>query len=583
MIRHFLLIVFCIISTTLAQAGEWREYPLPLKMIPRVSGTFGEFRRNHIHQGLDLRTFAQNGIRIYSPADAWIKSIHASNINSGFGQAIYLKHRDGYSSVYGHLMRFHSLHQLQAAFELYQLMTAGDYFMIHMPEGWLPVRRGEFFAYTGDKGSGLSHLHYEIISPRGDYLNPFPSKQHGAADKKAPSIVAVFVHHLDKLTNGQRTHRCSAIVTEERLFRCSEPLPVDGLFALKISAADTINAINTVAIYRADVLLEGKRIFQLVLDAMKPEDSRNTFLLYDRLRTRFAPPLYTYNLFLPQQQSENLPAYVKEQINKGWIDTSDWAENEIRQIRIILSDISGNTSSVELTVQKKSAKQPEQTRGGSYNLNPGQSPDRQAGELTIYGTKLNSKAFLSISTAKAGKLPGLQTISKKYTIKFYSLSGREKIEACIRSNRQQQRGLYNSEGALLSGIYQPRRKGYCTTLTEGATLLVADDHLPPTISQPYTYGPLGQSQLTLAVYDGGSGIKTNQIDLVLGGYLLTEDEKVRIGLYYDRDRKGFVLNTGFMPDASRHQQGKPIPLQVRVYDNAGNASSWFRGFIYIPQ
>ncbi|MEL7221662.1 MAG: M23 family metallopeptidase, partial [Bacteroidota bacterium] len=74
----------------------------PVKGGMQLTGTFGELRGNHFHAGLDIRGAV--GRPIYAIADGFVSRLLVSV--SGYGQAIYLQHPSGHTSVYGHLNRF---------------------------------------------------------------------------------------------------------------------------------------------------------------------------------------------------------------------------------------------------------------------------------------------------------------------------------------------------------------------------------------------------------------------------------------------------------------------------------------------
>jgi len=63
----------------------------PLEIPIQLSGTFGEFRSNHFHAGIDIRTQGKTGVKVKSVQNGWINRIRIST--SGYGKAIYIQHR----------------------------------------------------------------------------------------------------------------------------------------------------------------------------------------------------------------------------------------------------------------------------------------------------------------------------------------------------------------------------------------------------------------------------------------------------------------------------------------------------------
>ena len=66
-----------------------------------VSGSFGELRPNHFHAGVDFSANYKIGDPIYAPADGVVNRLKVSAF--GYGKAVYVRHNNGYTTVYGHL------------------------------------------------------------------------------------------------------------------------------------------------------------------------------------------------------------------------------------------------------------------------------------------------------------------------------------------------------------------------------------------------------------------------------------------------------------------------------------------------
>jgi murein DD-endopeptidase MepM/ murein hydrolase activator NlpD len=77
----------------------------PVKPPYLFAGSFGELRPNHFHSGLDFRTQGQTGMPVFAVKDGYVSRVGISP--TGYGNALYMNHSDGTTSVYGHLERFH--------------------------------------------------------------------------------------------------------------------------------------------------------------------------------------------------------------------------------------------------------------------------------------------------------------------------------------------------------------------------------------------------------------------------------------------------------------------------------------------
>ena len=64
----------------------------------------GELRSSHFHAGIDIKTGGQEGLPILATKSGYITRIKIST--GGYGNALYMLHPDGNTSVYAHLREF---------------------------------------------------------------------------------------------------------------------------------------------------------------------------------------------------------------------------------------------------------------------------------------------------------------------------------------------------------------------------------------------------------------------------------------------------------------------------------------------
>lgn len=203
-----------LVFVSLGAAGD--PYPKdvfrsPLGIDLFLSGSFGEMRANHFHTGLDIRTNGQTGYRIYAVADGWVERIAVSP--TGYGNALYVNHDNGYQSVYGHLERFEGA----LADYVRSAQYARRSFAVDLaPErNRFRVLKGDVIAWSGNSGSsGGPHLHFEIRDaatsrPINPLLFGMPVK-----DTTPPRIHALRAYPLAhdarvEVTRGGRTTRAS--------------------------------------------------------------------------------------------------------------------------------------------------------------------------------------------------------------------------------------------------------------------------------------------------------------------------------------------------------------------------------------
>ncbi|MGB0311370.1 MAG: M23 family metallopeptidase, partial [Schleiferiaceae bacterium] len=98
------ILLLGIFLTPLVQNAQTFEPQPPLDIPLVLSGTFAELRGNHFHGGIDIKTQGRSGLKVYSVADGYVSRIAVSPY--GYGNAMYIRHPEGYTSVYGHLNAF---------------------------------------------------------------------------------------------------------------------------------------------------------------------------------------------------------------------------------------------------------------------------------------------------------------------------------------------------------------------------------------------------------------------------------------------------------------------------------------------
>ncbi|TNE52000.1 MAG: M23 family metallopeptidase [Bacteroidetes bacterium] len=126
----------------------------------RLSGTFGELRANHFHTGIDISSKTGTvGLPVYAPADGFVDRIKVQE--TGYGNALYIRHPNGYTTVYGHLDRFAP--EVEKYVREVQYKRERFSVDLYPKDGLFPVKKGAQIANMGNSGSsGGPHLHFEI-------------------------------------------------------------------------------------------------------------------------------------------------------------------------------------------------------------------------------------------------------------------------------------------------------------------------------------------------------------------------------------------------------------------------------------
>jgi len=81
-----------------------QDYTWPTDAGTMYSSNFGEYRDNHFHMGIDIKTSEQEGASVIAISDGYVSRMVANY--TGFGKALYLTTSDGKTAVYAHLSQF---------------------------------------------------------------------------------------------------------------------------------------------------------------------------------------------------------------------------------------------------------------------------------------------------------------------------------------------------------------------------------------------------------------------------------------------------------------------------------------------
>jgi murein DD-endopeptidase MepM/ murein hydrolase activator NlpD len=158
------LILLSFFDAAAQNALQSKPYPqnyfrYPLDLPPSTAGSFGELRPSHFHSGLDFKTNQRIGYPVHSVFDGYISRVRIQF--GGFGQAIYVTHPNGYTSVYGHIDRFTP--QVAKYIRDYQYKNQTFVADINLPSGVFPVCKDDIIAWSGNRGGSAGpHLHFEL-------------------------------------------------------------------------------------------------------------------------------------------------------------------------------------------------------------------------------------------------------------------------------------------------------------------------------------------------------------------------------------------------------------------------------------
>jgi hypothetical protein len=258
-----------------AAAGTPPARPWPLDLPPVLTSTFGEFRSNHLHAGIDLATNGAVGAVCRAVGDGSVVRMRMSPF--GYGKALYIQQDGGPLVVYAHLSRFAAPMAARARAEQRRL---GRYtFDLSIPAGEMRVRTGEIVAWSGQTGVGVPHLHFELRD--GDVARNPQTAGFAVRDRIAPTLSEVRVVPLDAASHVQGG-------TEGRILAAGgAPLAVAGRLGFTVRASDRAAADgHRQAPYRMELRVDGQVLYRVVQERFDYADNHHLILEYDQERLR---------------------------------------------------------------------------------------------------------------------------------------------------------------------------------------------------------------------------------------------------------------------------------------------------------
>lgn len=319
-------------------------FKLPMKIPMVLSGTFGEFRSNHFHAGIDIKTQGREGIEIKASAEGYISRIKVSTY--GYGKVLYITHPNGYQTVYAHLKKFAPkiekfVKEKQYRNEKYEIQ------FFPKPEDF-PVEQLELIGYSGNTGSsGGPHLHFEIRDQLSRPMNPFLFGLDHAKDTKRPTIRNVYAYTASPnahINFKQGRTKLKLVKQSNGNFKVPE-IKAAGQVFFGVEAYDQLDyAFNKNGYYEVFGNLNGSQLF------------RSTFNRFSYDETRFLNRMIDFSYYLERKKRiHKLKSYSYNKldinnidINNGIISIEDSLDFNYT---LKVKDFNGNSTSVQIPIK----------------------------------------------------------------------------------------------------------------------------------------------------------------------------------------------------------------------------------------
>ncbi|UCD64493.1 MAG: M23 family metallopeptidase [Candidatus Zixiibacteriota bacterium] len=273
-----LLLLFVLLALTPAVKTQpiW-----PVKRQIDLSSSFGEYRLNRFHAGIDIRTGAKIGTRVYSPVSGYVWRIKMSYY--GYGKGLYIMGKDGHIYVFGHLHDFAPkidtiVKRMQTGLRRYYLDTTFD-------EGSISIARGEYIGLSGRTGAKAPHLHFEKRTPDNHPVNPLI---HGFSirDRVKPVFRRLGLSIVDDSSlfpNGRRK-RFLPVAGDPAtgVYRLDTTIDLSAPFGLLVDAYDlTRQGGMKQAVHRLSLYFDDTLFYEVTFDTVYFDYQRSINLEYD--------------------------------------------------------------------------------------------------------------------------------------------------------------------------------------------------------------------------------------------------------------------------------------------------------------
>src|SRR5450432_2137572 len=349
--NYLLAAVFCCCTLScFSQSFPATAYPRdyfrdPLDIPITLAANFGELRPNHYHMGLDIRTQKKVNLPVFAAADGYVAYVKIEP--AGFGQAIYIHHPNGYTTLYAHLNKFYPALAAYISQQQYRLESWQVF--LNIPPGLFPVRKGDFIAYSGSTGGSEGpHLHFEIRRTSDDTnLNPL------LFGLPVPDSVPPVILRLAVYDRGRSVYEQSPRILPVRKGATASYLIEPGLIKLAssrisfaLSAFDTQSgSANPNGIYQAVLYEDEQPVIGFQMDNISYDHTRDINAHIDyRTREKGGPFL---------QHLSRLPGYSSPSIYRSFRNGSgadgvlDLSDGLSHAIRIEVKDSYGNVSALK--------------------------------------------------------------------------------------------------------------------------------------------------------------------------------------------------------------------------------------------
>jgi hypothetical protein len=346
--------IVSLISPSFAQKESYPkgyyQFPIMPGQPNTLAGGLGDLRTNHFHAGLDIRTQQREGLAVHAAAEGYVYKVAVQR--SGYGNVIFLRHPNGQTTVYGHLLKFSD--KLADWVRAEQYKKQGFEIDLFPEPNQFSFRKGEVIALSGNTGGSAGpHLHFEIRDSKDNYLNPLYFGFKEIRDVTPPKFVNLAIRPLDinGRVNGQFDRRVySPVKQKDGSYRLAYPVTATGIVGIDLVAHDQMTGTGfRYGLQCVEIRMDGEEVFSYNMEIFPNASTRDYNNLIDYETEQETGQRYL-RCYVPDGNTFNL---YKTNLLKGKLNITDTLAHEVK---IRISDSYENFSELVFTIKGEKGK-----------------------------------------------------------------------------------------------------------------------------------------------------------------------------------------------------------------------------------
>lgn len=358
MSRYIIIFLFSVVQLLdISLKADDVHFSPPFDFPILFSGNFAELRSNHFHGGVDFKTQGVTGKPIHAVADGYVSRVTVAP--GGYGNAMYVTHYNGYTTVYGHLEKF--MPEIEAVVRERQYSDETFSVDISFGQNDYPVKRGDVISLSGNTGYSFGpHLHFEIRETESNQLvNPLFFYKEQVRDTKSPKAYAVALYPRSGKGSVARSNR--RVIRKIDGTSLRDTIAVWGEVGFGVKALDFMdNTSNNYGVYHMELTVDDSLLYSSTMDRVAFSENRliNAWVDYEAYYMRG-------EWFMRSHLLDNNPLrLLSVDDNRGWLRVD---EERLYRVEYTLADLHGNVSRYRFFVKgERCDVQPVNSGAGQY-------------------------------------------------------------------------------------------------------------------------------------------------------------------------------------------------------------------------